>query len=123
MSQFKVAVVARNPEDEACTTGPIDTLVDTGAELTWLPASLLRAAGIEPRRERRFVTATAEIVVRPVGYAILTAEGFETIDEVVFAEPGDAVLLGVRTLEGFGVAVDPIAHRFIAQTTIVARAA
>ena len=123
MSQFKVAVVARNPRDETRITGQIDALVDTGAELTWLPGFILEAAGIEPRRERRFVTATGEIVTRPVGYAILSAEGFETTDEVVFAEPGDAVLLGVRTLEGFGVAVDAIAHRLIAQTTIVARAA
>jgi hypothetical protein len=29
-------------------------------------------------------------------------------------------LLGVRTLEGFGVMVDNIAHRFVATTTIVA---
>jgi hypothetical protein len=31
------------------------------------------------------------------------------------------VVLGVRTLEGFGVAVDNIAHRLVATTTIVAR--
>jgi len=30
------------------------------------------------------------------------------------------VLLGVRTLEGFGVIVDNIGHRFVATTTIVA---
>lgn len=29
-------------------------------------------------------------------------------------------LLGVRTIEGFGVMVDNIAHRFVATTTIVA---
>jgi hypothetical protein len=29
-------------------------------------------------------------------------------------------LLGVRTIEGFGVAVDNIGHRFVAQATIVA---
>jgi len=45
-------------------------------------------------------------------------EGFETADEVVFAEPGDATLLGVRTVEGFGVTVDSIGHRFIARTTM-----
>jgi hypothetical protein len=45
------------------------------------------------------------------GFAIIAAEGYETIDEVVFAEPSDTVHLGVRTLEGFGVAVDNIAHR------------
>ena len=55
-----------------------------------------------------------------VGYAILRAEGYETTDEIVFAEAGDMTQLGVRTLEGFGVAVDNIGHRFVAQTTIVA---
>lgn len=41
-------------------------------------------------------------------------------DEVVFAEPGEMTLLGVRTLEGFGVMVDNVAHRFVATGTIVA---
>jgi hypothetical protein len=31
-------------------------------------------------------------------------------------------LLGVRTLEGFGVMVDNVAHRFVATTTLVAKA-
>ncbi len=48
------------------------------------------------------------------------SEGFQTIDEVVFAEPGDVTLLGVRTLEGFGVNVDYIGHRFIARPMSVA---
>lgn len=78
------------------------------------------AAGISPRRRRIFVTATREVVSRDVGYAILSTEGHETTDEVVFAEPGDMSLLGVRTIEGFGVTVDDVAHRFVAQTTIVA---
>ena len=59
------------------------------------------------------------MIERQVGYAILRSEGFETIDEVVFAEPGDMTLLGVRTIEGFGVMVDNIAHRFVATTTLV----
>jgi len=54
--------------------------------------------------------------------SIISAEGFETVDEVVFAEPSDMALLGVRTLEGFGVMVDNVAHRFVAATTIVAKA-
>ncbi len=57
-----------------------------------------------------------------MGYAILRAEGFETTDEVVFAEATDLNLLGVRTIEGFGVVVDNIAHRFVATTTLVAAA-
>jgi len=64
--------------------------------------------------------ANKQIIEREVGYAILAAEGYETNDEVVLAEPGDVNLLGVRTLEGFGVTVDNIAHRFVATTTLVA---
>jgi predicted aspartyl protease len=121
MSAFKVNVVARNPKREELETPPLEALVDTGSELTWLPADVLRQAGITPRRRRIFLTATQQKVEREVGYAILAAEGYETNDEVVFAEPGDLTKLGVRTLEGFGVMVDNIAHRFVATGTIVAR--
>jgi predicted aspartyl protease len=120
MSVFRVNVIARNPRDEGRATPLIDALVDTGSELTWLPADLLIQVGITPRRKRTFVTATKQTVTRDVGYAILAAEGYETADEVVFAEAGDMTLLGVRTIEGFGVTVDSVGHRFVAQTTIVA---
>src|SRR5580658_7356612 len=122
MSMFKVNVVARNTKMEEMATKPLAALVDTGSELTWLPADVLKAVGINPRRRRIFATATQEKIERETGYAILSAEGYETNDEVVFAEPGDMTLLGVRTLEGFGVMVDNIGHRFVATTTIVARA-
>ena len=122
MSTFKVNVVARNTKMEEMATKPMAALVDTGSELTWLPADVLKAAGITPRRKRTFATATQETIERETGYSILSAEGYETNDEVVFAESGDLTLLGVRTLEGFGVMVDNIGHRFVATTTIVARA-
>ena len=119
MSLFKVSVVARNTKDESQVSQPIDVLVDTGSELTWLPRDLLTGINVPPVRKRNF-TATQQMVTRDTGYAIVSAEGFETVDEVVFAEPGDMALLGVRTLEGFGVTVDNVAHRFVATTTIVA---
>jgi predicted aspartyl protease len=122
VSTFKVNVVARNTKMEEMATKPMAALVDTGSELTWLPADVLKAAGITPRRKRTFATATQETIERETGYSILSAEGYETNDEVVFAESGDLTLLGVRTLEGFGVMVDNIGHRFVATTTIVARA-
>ena len=115
VSPFYVRLVARNPKDEDRATGPIQVLVDTGSELSWLPRNVLEQIGLVPRRRCSFETATGELVSRDVGYAILAAEGFETNDEIVFAEPGDAHLLGVRTIEGFGVTVDNIGHRFVAR--------
>ena len=119
MSMFKVNVVAVNPVKPDMATVPVEALVDTGYELTWMPKDALAAAGIQPVRKRTFQTATKQIIQREIGYAILRAEGYETNDEVVFAESGDMNLLGVRTLEGFGVAVDNIGHRFVAQAMMV----
>jgi clan AA aspartic protease len=120
MSLFRVDVSVRNPQREEVATPAIEAIVDTGSELTWLPADVLRSVGITPRRKRLFATARQQKVERDVGFAIVNAEGYETIDEVVFGEPSDMILLGVRTLEGFGVAVDNVAHRFVPTTTIVA---
>ena len=117
---FKVNVIARNPKDESLITAPVEAMVDTGSELTWLPKDLLLGIKVSPVRKRSFCTATKQVVTRETGYAIVSAEGFETVDEVVFAESGDLSLIGVRTLEGFGVMVDNIGHRFLATTTIVA---
>ena len=114
--------MACNPQREDRVTPLIDVLVDTGAELTWLPAEMLEKIGIQPRRKRTFQTATKQLIERDVGYAILRAEGYETADEVVFALPTDLSLLGVRTIDGFGVMVDNLAHRFVVTTTLVAAA-
>jgi len=120
MSMFKVSMVARNTKDESLVSPATEVVVDTGSELTWLPKDLLAGIQVSPVRKRSFSTATKQMITRETGYAIVSAEGFETVDEVVFAEPGDMALLGVRTLEGFGVMVDNIAHRFVATTTLVA---
>src|SRR5262249_34383136 len=101
---------------------PTEVLVDSGSELTWLPKDLLLGIKVTPVRKRNSTTATKQLVTRETGYAILSSEGFETVDEVVFPEPSDMALLGVRTLEGFGVMVDNIAHRFVSTTTIAADA-
>ena len=120
MSLFKVSVVARNTKDETLPSAPLEALVDSGSELTWLPRDVLLGIQITPLRKRSFLTATQQRVSRDTGYAILSAEDFETVDEVVFAEPGDMTRPGVRTLEGFGVMVDNVAPRFVATGTIVA---
>jgi len=119
MSMFSVNVVAVSPTAPLKETPPVEALVDTGSELTWLPEDLLTQAGIAPLRKRTFRTVTNQMIQRDIGYAILKAEGYETIDEVVFAGESDMSLLGVRTLEGFGVSVDNVGHRFVAQASLV----
>ena len=90
-------------------------LVDTGSEMTWLPEDALRAIGIERfKKDQPFVMANGTQVTRDVGIAIVACDKFKTVDEVVFARPGDLHLLGARTLEGFNAHVAPRSRKLVA---------
>ena len=118
MSKFMVNLTAVNPIDRQRRTPPVEVMVDTGSELSWMPKKELLDIGVTPRGKKRFTMANNEIIERDIGYAIVAAEGFATVDEVVFAEEGDMSLLGVRTVEGFSVMVDNIGHRFVATASL-----
>jgi len=90
-------------------------LVDTGSEFTWVPASKLEGIGLErEKKDVRFVMANGEVITRSVGFAVLRVDKHFTIDEVVFAEPGDLLLLGARTLEGLNLTVDSRRKQLVA---------
>jgi len=89
--------------------------VDTGSEHTWLPAPKLEQIGItREKKDIKFVMANGEIITRSVGFAILRVGKYFTTDEVVFAEPGDLLILGARTLEGLNVIVDAARKKLVA---------
>jgi predicted aspartyl protease len=82
-------------------------LVDTGSEFSWIGSVVLERAGVAVAKTGQpFLMADGGTVERSTGYAVLRAQGFETVDEVVFGEPGDLTILGARTLEGFGAVAD-----------------
>jgi len=90
-------------------------LVDTGSEHTWVPAATLEKIGVvREKKDVRFIMANGEVVTRSVGFAILRVGSNFTIDEVVFAEPGDLALLGARTLEGLNLTVDSARKKLVA---------
>lgn len=90
-------------------------LVDTGSEYTWIPATKLEKIGVSrEKKDLRFVMANGEVVTRSVGFAIMRVGRNFTIDEVVFAEPGDLILLGARTIEGLNLTVDVIRKKLVA---------
>ena len=61
-------------------------------------------------------------VTRDVGIVLLRHREFRTVDEVVFAKPGDLRLLGARTLEGFNARVDSRRKRLVAAGPLTAAA-
>jgi predicted aspartyl protease len=65
------------------------------------------------KKDVRFVLANGQQVTRSVGFAIIRLDKYFTIDEVVFAEPGDLALLGDRTLGGLNLTVEPVKRSLV----------
>ena len=98
--------------------------VDSGSVFTWVEGRILERLGIERRKkDLKIQMANGEVITRSVGYAVLRVEKSETIDEVVFAEPGDPPLLGCRALEGLHLRIDSRAKRLIASGPSIAATA
>ncbi len=90
-------------------------LVDTGSEYTWIPENLLEKITVaREKKDLVFVMANGQQITRSVGFAIIHLDKYFTIDEIVFGEKGDLILLGARTLEGLNLAVDPRKKKLVA---------
>ena len=88
-------------------------LVDTGAELSWIPTDILESLGIERYTTARFRSANGTILERWTGTAWIHVAGKRTADDVVFGEKGDTILLGARSLEGLNLRVEPANKRLV----------
>jgi len=98
-------------------------LVDIGSEYTWIPATTLEKIGIKrEKKDLLFTMANGQQVTRSVGFAIIRLDKFFTVDEVVFAEKRDLLLLGARTLEGLNLVVDPRKKKLVAAGPLPAAA-
>jgi predicted aspartyl protease len=115
MGTFYTSCTVENHADRTKSIRIPKLPVDAGSEYTWAPASKLEKIGVErDKKDVPFVMANGEVVTRSVGFAILRAASRFTIDEVVFAEPGDLALLGSRTLEGLNLTADPARKKLAA---------
>jgi predicted aspartyl protease len=115
MGTFHARCKLENPSDRSRSVVIPKLLVDTGSELTWVSERMLERIGIgREKKDLRFVLANGQEVTRSVGFAIIRLDKFFTIDEVVFAEPGDLQLLGAHTLEGLNLIIEPARRRLIA---------
>ena len=91
----------------------IEAMVDTGAAYTTLPAPFLHDLGIAPLGWRRFLLADGRRVDMEYGEAVATIDGEHVTTLVVFGEDDGPALLGAYTLEGLGLAVDPVERRLV----------
>jgi predicted aspartyl protease len=97
-------------------------MVDTGSELTWIPRALLESLGVQREWSQGFRVADGRAVRRDVGFAIVHCAGHMAPDIVVFAEPGDIVVLGARSLEGLNLRIDVVRKMLVDAGPIIAGA-
>ena len=115
MGTFYTECTIENHVNRKKTTQIPKMLVDTGSEYTWVSGELLKKIGVtREKKDLLFVMANGQRITRNVGFVIIRIGEYFTIDEVVFGEEGDMILLGARTLEGLNLTVDSRQKKLVA---------
>jgi predicted aspartyl protease len=83
-------------------------LVDSGAAYSVVDGTTLERLGIRRTGTRSFILADGSEITRSTGTAVFRFRGSEAGSTIIFGEPGDATLIGVVTLEEFGLILDPM---------------
>ena len=100
----------------------LDALVDTGASIASVPASVLRGLGVEPMRTEWFTFAQGETREMEIGQTWIRIGDREVVTLVLFNEEGTTPLLGAHALEGVFMGVDPVGKRLVPVGGWMARA-
>jgi len=111
MGTFYVTIEIGDPLGERFEA--IEALVDTGATLTSVPASILHGLGVTPTRRGTFRLADGRQVGMDMAETKVRVEGIDTTSWVLFGEEGAQALLGAYTLEGVLLGVDPFNRRLV----------
>lgn len=110
MGMTSVKLVVKNPYDRNKTVEG-KFLVDSGAHYTVLPPALVKKLELKKSYVQEFSLADGRIMKRAVAGALINLAGRELPAPVVLGEKGDSALLGVTTLESFGLMLDPFQRK------------
>ena len=111
MGIFSVTIAVANVNGDVFEE--IDATVDTACDYTTLPREMLRRVGVPVSGEAISEMADGREVPSDTGWARVRLEGREVYTPVIFAEEGEASLLGVTTLEVARLGVDHTNQRLI----------
>jgi clan AA aspartic protease len=85
----------------------VEFLVDSGAKYTLLPHQVWTKIGLEPDSKQRFSLADGTKLERKLSESLIILPYGQRHSTVILGEPGDQALLGVVTLEEFGLMLNP----------------
>ena len=100
----------------------LDAFVDTGAAFSWISRARLQRLGVGPTRRMPFRTIDGRVLERDLATVYVATDGYSVLGVVVMAEPGEMEVMGAHTIEGLGLAADPVQKKLV-PTVMLALAA
>ena len=92
---------------------PVKLLVDTGSTYAWISAAVLQRLGVHATERRRIVTIEGAPSERDAAEILVTLGDRMLHTVCLFGRDRDLDVLGAYTLEGFGLAADPVQRRLV----------
>jgi predicted aspartyl protease len=91
----------------------VEAMVDTGAAFSWIHRERLERTGMTALRRMGFRAIDGSIIERDTAAIWVGSESFTGPDTVVVAERNDMEVIGVHTIEGLGLAADPVQKKLV----------
>ena len=121
MGTFKAKFRVWNPANPE-KVEELEAVVDTGASFSWISRSRLERLGLARSRQMPFRTIEGRVLERDLAAVYIAIDGYSAPDVVVMAESGETEVLGAHSIEGLGMAADPVQKK-LTPTVMLALAA
>ena len=114
MGTFSVKMKVWNPaQSGGGGVEEYDAFVDTGAAFSWISRARLQRLGVLPSRKMSFRTIEGRLLERDMATVDVSTDKYSVPDVVVMAEEGEMEVMGAHTIEGLGMAADPVQKRLV----------
>ncbi len=112
MGTFSAKLRVWNP-DHPETVEELDLFVDTGAAYSWISRARLERLGVVATRRMPFRTIEGRVQEHDLGIVYIGKDGRSVPDIVVMAEAGEVEVIGAHSIEGLGLAADPVQKKLV----------
>jgi predicted aspartyl protease len=112
MGTFSAKLRVWNPANPS-NVEELDAFVDIGAAFSWISRTRLERLGVGPTRRMPFRTSEGRVLDRDLAAVYVATNDYSVPDVVVMAEPGEMEVMGAHTIEGLGLAADPVQERLV----------
>jgi len=112
MGTFSVKMRVWNPAQPGGVE-ELEAFVDTGAAFSWISRSRLQRLGVTASRRMGFRKIEGRLLERDMATVYISTDKCSVPDVVVMAEEGEMEVMGAHTIEGLGMAADPVQKRLV----------